>query len=594
MTALRAEAPARGLSGVMVLALALFLPAGAPSWAQPIGPPQPIYVPNPGGGQNPGQPSDPPRGQRTGSSDFYGGPVQSKPLGQIDRSGSGLLTAGSGGLPPEMWQGTDPALAIQLVGQLPAAPPARPLRDLMFRLLATAATPPAGISGSDLFIARLRKLAAIGEAEAVNNLLQQSGAAGDEIGLRIVADALLLAGDTEKPCRDIAPLARQFPDIYWLKLNILCQIVAGDQREAMLSIDLLRERNPREQNFLILADMAAQQQPGKPATAPDTDALSLTLLRLARQPMPAALLRNPPPPLLRYIVANEGLGLAQRLEAAERGEALAVIDPEVLAKLYGQAAQLPKPPPGFPADLLQRAQAASAADKAPDLLQRAQALTLAFRLAQTRGLFGQMVRANGFKMGEIPVDQAYAAFAADATRAYLILGNVTLARRWYALLASNAYDPGYAKLHDWLYPLVQLGIHGPERTSWDNALLRRWYAVELERDKAGAPARAAMMISLLRAVGEPVEPDELNIALTLSARPGAYLLPPGVIAAMTRAANGHRIAETICYVLIAMGEQPLARIHPSVINAVTAALALIGYENVARATAVEAALAAGL
>src|SRR5260370_40452265 len=65
----------------------------------------------------------------------------------------------------------------------------------------------------------------------------------------------------------------------------------------------------------------------------------MMMLDLKRAQPPAGLLRATQPPIIRALVALKSLPIATRLEIAERGEALAIIEATRLGDLYVEAAR---------------------------------------------------------------------------------------------------------------------------------------------------------------------------------------------------------------------------------------------------------------
>ena len=99
----------------------------------------------------------------------------------FDDNPTGFLTVQTGGMPADAWNGTSLATAKQLVSALPAAPRSRALRDLQFKVLVSALTPPApdGSPPPSLFARKVEKLAAMGEGESLNEMVRSAGGYAD-------------------------------------------------------------------------------------------------------------------------------------------------------------------------------------------------------------------------------------------------------------------------------------------------------------------------------------------------------------------------------------------------------------------------------
>src|SRR5260370_5535710 len=87
----------------------------------------------------------------------------------------------------------------------------------------------------------------------------------------------------------------------------------------------------------------------------------MMMLDLKRAQPPAGLLRATQPPIIRALVALKSLPIATRLEIAERGEALAIIEATRLGDLYVEAA---RDGAALPPAMAARAQLGAAARRA--------------------------------------------------------------------------------------------------------------------------------------------------------------------------------------------------------------------------------------
>src|SRR5262249_36986644 len=120
----------------------------------------------------------------------------------FDSRPNGFLTETTGGMPANAWAGTSLATAKRLVTALPNAPRSRALRDLQFKVLVSQLTPPApdGSPPPSLFRRKVEKLAAMGEAESLNEMVRNAGAYAEPAMAGTVANALMLAGERHGAC----------------------------------------------------------------------------------------------------------------------------------------------------------------------------------------------------------------------------------------------------------------------------------------------------------------------------------------------------------------------------------------------------------
>ena len=554
-------------------------PWGAPASQQPVQlvpPPQPLGTP--AAAPAPVQPS--PRVQ-----DFYGGPVQSGgQLAPVDNASIGIVDTIASGLPGDLWRGTDRASAILLIEGLPGAPRSRILRDLQFRLLTMIANPPVGANppGKDFVAARIARLSDMGEVEAVGQMTQAAGPMSGEAAQRLNIENQLVAGEVKAACS--TPMAQNSADPFWTKLVIVCQVVSGQNSQAMLNVDLLRERGVADTGFYVAVDYALGTRSTKPPANIGTDVLSQALLRAANPKAGGTLGNETTPAQLRQIAANTAAPLALRIEAAERGEALGVIDPRQLLELYQAGADAP----GLSPQVKRRAQAVRDALRATDLGDKVKGMQAAFRAAENSALFTTMARVLGEQLVKIFPEHKTAPMAADTARAFLALNDFPRAVEWYYTVAGGAtIDTQYEAPTVQLWPVMQLADNASS-IPWEPGYLARWQAQNAKHPRGAQ--RAAVLAALLQALGEPVDRAEFNPpAATGFANP-----PQAVLARLAQSAQQGRVGETVALAAQASGETNLTAVSPATLGAIVQALRQIGLPDVARRFAVEVALAHAL
>ncbi len=175
--------------------------------------------------------------------------------------------------------------------------------------------------------------------------------------------------------------------------------------------------------------------------------------------------------------------------------------------------------------------------------------------------------------------------AGDAARALLVTGHGDEAKAWLA-----AADPETVQL---LAPVLRLAF-ADKAPGWNaKRAAETMDALAKSEDEAG-PRRAALALSLLGALGEPIGPADWTplaaklplVSLDLPGAPVWFDLP--------RAAAEKRLGETVLLTLITAGEGDRLSAQPARLVPAVAALRAVGLEKEARALALEAALAGGL
>lgn len=581
MTGFRADRRvlALGLGLALLTAPAVF-PAMAQQPIQLVPPPQPL-TPPPGGQPVGAQPAA--GSQRL--QDFYGGSVQGGgALAPVDNASIGIVETVASGLPADMWRGTDRGTAIQLLAGLPDAPRSRILRDLQFRLLTVIARPPVGANppGQDFVATRIAKLSDMGEIEAVGQMTQAAGPMSGDAAQRLNIENLLNAGDAKAACA--TPMAQNSPDPFWTKLLILCQVVAGQSAQAMLNVDLLRERGVADTGFFVAVDYALGTRSTKPPANIGTDTLSQALLRAVNPKAGGTLNEQTTPAQLRQIAANAAAPLAMRIDAAERGEALGVIDPRQLVELYEAGADAP----GLQPAAKRRAQAVRDAVRATETTDKVKAMQAAFRAAEGSALFTTMARVLGEQLVKIFPEHKTAPISADTARAFLALNDFPRAVEWYYTVVGGAtIDPQYEAPTAALWPVMQLA-DGVASIPWEPGFMAKWQTLNARQPRAAQ--RAAVLGALLPALGEPVDRAEFDPKPAT----GFAAPPQAVLARLAQAAQAGRVAETVALAAQAAGETALTAQSPATLAAIVQALRQIGLPDVARRFAVEVALAHAL
>ncbi len=478
---------------------------------------------------------------------------------QFENQPSGFLTVPTGGMAPDAWSGTSLATAKRLVAALPAAPHSRALRDLQFKVMVSQLALPAADNSPppSLFSRKVDRMAAMGEGESLNELVRSVDGYSDPWVGSTTVNALMMASERASACNVVQH--KSLPQPFGECAEIACRAVAGNAGGAALSGPL--------------------------------DGPAMVMLDLEHQSPPASALRSVQPPMIRALVAHRSLPLAQRIDVAERGEALAIIEATRLADLYLQAI---KEGAALPPAMAKRAQLVAAVRNSTNAQEVMGAIMAVY--AETRGsaLFPTIARATAIGLLHLPAKPEFANVAQEAMRGFLLLGDKQLVLAWTKLALNAAYNNARAMIAlDRLMPLVVIaGIDNP--THLDPRDVNRWYEVMREDNPKSAPLRGYMLLQLFRATGIDVPKGATVLP---EAAPGNVRLvspPAATLQALLAAAGGRRRAETALLASIALGDANLAELHPAAVAAIVQALRLVGEDATARLFAIETAIAHGL
>lgn len=528
--------------------------------------------------------------------------VQIDALSSVDPDSAGVLTAGNGGFGAALWAGTDRALVDVLLPRLPVNSASSVMRDLMRRLLLSAAVAPQGSAGSgDLVALRVRLLADMGDFSGVNALLDATPARNQNVRMmRVESDSRLLANDIARACALATAQIQKQDNPYWQKAFIFCQALAGEHDKAALGVALLSEAGEDDQIFFTLVDALASGQAAVLESLPNPSPLHLAMARAAKVQLPADVISTDRPGVLRTIAISPNAPVELRLEAAERAEASGALPVDALRQLYSSIT--------FSDEDLANPLTKAEAESGPlsrALLYRtsiiqtvptaqAEAVARALALAREGGRYASTVRAFMPVLKRIMPSTELVWFAPEAVRALMIGGLPEAAENWLGLLRASAlFNTESGAVLGALMPVARLAL---STDTWSPDMLGVWWEGEKSRD--GARERAALLYTLLESLGEPVPqtlwealfdgPDRTTVAMP---HPALWY---GLAKASSARDGAGRVGETILLSLLAIGEGGPGAADPVILRRVLTSLGAIGLEKEARSLAVEAALAAGL
>ncbi len=480
----------------------------------------------------------------------------------FDDKPTGFLTVRTGGMAADAWNGTSLATAKRLVSALPAAPRSRALRDLQFLVLVSELTPPPpdGSPPPSLFARKVEKLAAMGEGESLNEMVRSAGAYGDPVIATTVANAMMMAGERQGACAIVRNW--QLTEPFGRRAQAACRLVDGETTAAP-------------------AGVASGQFDGP----------AVMVLDLTHGRPPAAVLQSMLPPVIRALVGMKSLPIATRLEVAERGEALAVIEATRLGDLYLEAI---RDGAALPSAMARRAQLVAAARNATNAQEIINSIVAVYSEAHGSPMFPTIARASAAGLLNLPAKPQFASVAQEAMRGFLLLGDKKQAQAWTRLALNAAYNNVQAlNSLDHLLPLAAIaGIDDPKRLP--PAEVNRWYEVLRQDDPARAALRGYLLLELFRATGIDVPRGSTQLPEAPPANVRLVMPPAATLQPLQAASAGRRRAEASLLASIAAGETPLDELHPAAVAAIVRALRQVGEDHAARLFAIETAIAYGL
>ena len=521
--------------------------------------------------QSPTQPTEP--GMQPAAT---GGTMQPAPA--PDAGAPGLLDDSNAGLGSNIWQGSSGAQLISLMPRLPAPQTQPSLRDLQLRLLLTKAPGPNAGSGIDTLVPlRADRLHAMGfSAEAL--MLTKGAANAAPADAKSAFEQALAAQDTDSACAKVDEVAAgpQVLDLYWRKALLFCQIQRGQNDQASLGLDLIRETPDKDANtkdFISLSSLLlGETKKVKLAGNPDP-LLAAMMLKAGMKPKTAQSAEPPKPSGLAGAAAaarDASLPLNTRIEAAELAFAGGLVSVDELTQLYRQA-KFTGDPMQMPDSPMMRAQLYQAADQAFDQARRAQFVQRALQTARARGTYfvqGPVYRPIADRITPSP---NLAWFAPEAARLMFWSGNIERGGFWLNLAQGAAVgQPEIARALPGLQILAQMaGLTG----NYDADPVMTW------QQTGGNPAIAERLRSIEAGLGLPG---------------GIAPVASGDAAAISEAAQAGRRGETVLLALVALGGRGLAGADSATLAQSLGGLSSVGLQDEARHIGLEAAILAGL
>jgi hypothetical protein len=365
-----------------------------------------------------------------------------------DPDEAGPLYADNGGFGNALWDGMSRDLILRLTRQIPAGMSSPAMRDIVRRMLLTAAVlpPRSGEGGASLIATRVDRLQAMGLLGSAGELIAAApNRDKDDVLRRLRAENALMRNDLGGACAETARQSQNPGELFWQQLQIYCQAVRGDTGGASLSANLLAEtRQLDDPAFFALVDRLVSGNAVTIETLPQPSPLTLSMMRTANVPVPVDAIEKASPPLLAMIGASPKATTEVRLEAAERAARLGALTADRLAEGYGSVT--------FSKEDLDNALTVAEVDRTPRgrallyqaaLLHtvptaRAAVIQKGIVLAREDNRYGLVVRVYETLLTGLTPTGELAWFAADACRALYALGRADLARGWLDELRRQA------------------------------------------------------------------------------------------------------------------------------------------------------------
>ncbi len=514
-------------------------------------------------------------------------------LPALDTGRVGTIDETTGGFSRNLWQKSDGAFIVSLMGMLESGTERVP--DLARRLLLTTADPPAD-AVEDWLGLRIETLIALGLTDDAADLMQRAGRrALQGAGSRGKIDVLLLSGDSGEACREVRAQLDEADDLYLAIALVFCQRLEGAHAAAELSLTVLQDAGVDIDPRLLVLDRAlATSTPADLVTLGNVTPLMFAMVLAGAAEVSIDFLEHASSPVLRAIADRAGLPAALRLAAAERATARGFMEPADLASLYLTAG----PSDDTDADPLSRAQMFRDIKSEALAEDKARLITTFVQhgaRAPEPWAFRAVAMVAATEVAALTPGNELGWFSTQAVLTLLAAGAAEDAARWWPLIEQRALlDHAAAAEAAVFWPLLRLWM-GDDLFD-DGTAMHTWWrtvvGVAPERARRLGELYLVLLAALGDRIGEPIMHDILVAAF------GDRQLVPrentgdaGLVVALSAASSDGRLGEALLLSTILLASQDPSRVDIRSAAAVISALKSVGLEREARLLALEVAFA---
>ncbi|WP_340150748.1 hypothetical protein [uncultured Sneathiella sp.] len=525
------------------------------------------------------------------------GSVIVQSLGGLDPASIGTLTTASGGLGPEMWNGTAPERVITLLQNLPVSSTSPEMQRLFRRLLLTAAVIPQGTENpTDLIRLRLEKLVEAGLVTDASELVRRMPASGMTPALdRIAVELMLLQGQNDQACRAVEGQQQTSVDGFWAKADIYCNLVTGNTARAELGLNLLDETAGDDALFFALFDRVAGGATPLPETDQELTPLHFAMLKLSRVSPSLSAIENAGHAFLWALAMDEAANVDDRYVAAYESLTMGSVAPDLLRRLINQGA--------FRNNADERTELAQIATLYREAvgtdadLEKARLIGEIWAAGERDGSYFTASRLSLLLLTNLTPAEYGDKFELDALRLSLLSKSEVEITNWERAVRRGALRGNFeerdaarkqiARADAYMIISGTTGIAKWNAANFDVAVFNHG-------EDAAQSENVGMYLDILELFAEPV-PDKLWAdALALGQVPRFGLSNQVIERNLGRAADAGLVGETIALSLAALGEEGPGLASTETLVSVLTALQKIGLTEDARQLALEAAITRNL
>lgn len=493
---------------------------------------------------------------------------------------AGVLREQDGGLPADLWTGSDRAMIAALLARMPAWYTSPAARDVARRLLLSEGRVPDGQPDDSVLLGqRIRLVLTMGDAESAVSLAQAAGGGAQNPAVAApYSEALFALGETDRACDVVQGQLTLGGRGYWQEASVFCDIRADRIDAAELTLSLLAETGRKDATFTKLADALLSDSAVDIKAAPDMRALDAAMMAGAK----SVVIRDVeklPPHLAMRLSSESKVVVDARIRSGVTAIRGAGMSPALIMLMFGDSAGEPGAPFRNPT---------VTAMSATTAIVRAEALNDLWKKASSpEDQATAAAFAEGF-LKKLQPDAGLAFLAPAAMRMNLLNGDMKRAEGWYAALrrsatAGNSESAELAKAQ----ALARLaGIGGV-----DDRALELW----LDSALSGEDQTPGMIVLLgMDALGDPASSRTWQQVLNSSVddRAGGER-DLSLWRQLVMAAGGNRMGESLAAALALTGSGPVSTMDAVSLATIAGTLRRMGLENQARRLLLEAVIGQG-
>ena len=207
--------------------------------------------------------------------------IEQDVLGAPSAYDSGVIDVRTGGLNPNLWQGTSAALATDLIKRAPIESSDPLIKDMLGAVLLSSGVPPEGDQDS-LKAYKLAKLDAIMSAATTDVSEAYLRRNSETVRTPVIqAEAALRRADIETACQLSDTITEGRSDVFWSRLRTLCHLQREELAAAELTADLLRSNEYEDDLYFDLIKVLSGASNKMPVLKKSADPINVVLYDLA-------------------------------------------------------------------------------------------------------------------------------------------------------------------------------------------------------------------------------------------------------------------------------------------------------------------------